>query len=259
MLDLDYYRFTQDIRGSSSDRKSYKFCLSNLLSAFVFSKFSEEIKKRLIGLANFLPYNFEEQMDNAVVTKRLIERAKFYAEYADEATYIVQPTENESIVTISHHSPSLNNSKNIEEQKKSVDFLSFNNIAYWAHKSLLQDSIVEGYSIQSALEFMKQYDELELFEDGCEGWTEESTHKRMKQNAVVAVATMALCFREALADTDLEWAREVINKILDLPFNSYECSTPEAKLTFHPKIFASKALASEIKFDTADDNSKIQI
>ncbi|AOY43012.1 hypothetical protein AOT82_633 [Psychrobacter sp. AntiMn-1] len=64
----------------------------------------------------------------------------------------------------------------------------------------------------------------------------------MKQNAVVAVATMALCFREALADTDLEWAREVINKILDLPFNSYECSTPEAKLTFHPKIFASKAL-----------------
>ncbi|BBI67472.1 hypothetical protein PKHYL_16630 [Psychrobacter sp. KH172YL61] len=101
-----------------------------------FSKFSEEIKKRLIGLANFLPYNFEEQMDNAVVTKRLIERAKFYAEYADEATYIVQPTENESIVTISHHSPSLNNSKNIEEQKKSVDFLSFNNIAYWAHKSL---------------------------------------------------------------------------------------------------------------------------
>lgn len=259
ILDLDYYRFTQDIRGSSSDRKSYKFCLSNLLSAFVFSKFSEEIKKRLIGLANFLPYNFEEQMDNAVVTKRLIERAKFYAEYADEATYIVQPTENESIVTISHHSPSLNNSKNIEEQKKSVDFLSFNNIAYWAHKSLLQDSIVEGYSIQSALEFMKQYDELELFEDGCEGWTEESTHKRMKQNAVVAVATMALCFREALADTDLEWAREVINKILDLPFNSYECSTPEAKLTFHPKIFASKALASEIKFDTADDNSKIQL
>lgn len=259
ILDLDYYRFTQDIRGSSSDRKSYKFCLSNLLSAFVFSKFSEEIKKRLIGLANFLPYNFEEQMDNAVVTKRLIERAKFYAEYADEATYIVQPTENESIVTISHHSPSLNNSKNIEEQKKSVDFLSFNNIAYWAHKSLLQDSIVEGYSIQSALEFMKQYDELKLFEDGCEGWTEESTHKRMKQNAVVAVATMALCFREALADTDLEWAREVINKILDLPFNSYECSTPEAKLTFHPKIFASKALASEIKFDTADDNSKIQL
>ena len=259
ILDLDYYRFTQDIRGSTSDRKSYKFCLSNLLNAFVFSKFSEEIKKRLIGLANFLPYNFEEQMDNAVVTKRLIERAKFYAEYADEATYIVQPTENESIVTISHHSPSLNNSKNIEEQKKSVDFLSFNNIAYWAHKSLLQDSIVEGYSIQSALEFMKQYDELELFEDGCEGWTEESTHKRMKQNAVVAVATMALCFREALADTDLEWAREVINKILDLQFNSYECSTPEAKLTFHPKIFASKALASEIKFDTADDNSKIQI
>ncbi|MGE6439865.1 ATP-binding protein, partial [Psychrobacter sp. NPDC078370] len=212
VLDLDYYRYTQDIRGSSSDRKSYKFCLSNLLSAFVFSKFSEEIKKRLIGLENFLPYNFEEQMDNAVVTERLIERAKFYAEYADEATYIVQPTENENIVAISHHSPSLNSSKNLEEHKQSVNFLNFNNIAYWAHKSLLQDSIVEGYSIQSALNFIKEHDEPELFEDDCEGWTEESTRTRMKQNAIVAVATMTLWFRKGLVDADLMWARSVISR-----------------------------------------------
>lgn len=259
VLDLDYYRYTQDIRGSSSDRKSYKFCLSNLLSAFVFSKFSEEIKKRLIGLENFLPYNFEEQMDNAVVTERLIERAKFYAEYADEATYIVQSTENENIVAISHHSPSLNSSKNLEEHKQSVNFLNFNNIAYWAHKSLLQDSIVEGYSIQSALDFIKEHDEPELFEDDCEGWTEESTRTRMKQNAIVAVATMTLWFRKGLVDADLMWARGVISRAVLIPFNSYECNTSEAKLSFHPKIFSSKALASEIRFDPADDNAKLQL
>lgn len=259
VLDLDYYRYTQDIRGSSSDRKSYKFCLSNLLSAFVFSKFSEEIKKRLIGLENFLPYNFEEQMDNAVVTERLIERAKFYAEYADETTYIVQPTENENIVAISHHSPSLNSSKNLEEHKQSVNFLNFNNIAYWAHKSLLQDSIVEGYSIQSALDFIKEHDEPKLFEDGCEGWTEESTRTRMKQNAIVAVATMTLWFRKGLADADLMWARGIISRAVLIPFNSYECNTSEAKLSFHPKIFSSKALASEIRFDPTDDNAKLQL
>lgn len=282
VLDLDYYRFTQDIRGSSTPlisysgkqlthrkdideikkiytKTGYKSCLSNLLTAFIFSEFSDELKVILNEFKNFLPYDYEEQIDNLAVTEKLLERANFYAEYADKTTYSVQPTENENIVTISHHSPSLNNSKNIEEQKKSVDFLSFNNIAYWAHKSLLQDSIVEGYSIQSALDFMKQYDELELFEDGCEGWTEESTHKRMKQNAVVAVATMTLWFRKGLVDADLMWARGVISRAVLIPFNSYECNTSEAKLSFHPKIFSSKALASEIRFDPADDNAKLQL
>ncbi|MDN3399417.1 NACHT domain-containing protein [Psychrobacter sp. APC 3426] len=282
VLDLDYYRFTQDIRGSSTPlisysgkhlthrkdideikkiytKTGYKSCLSNLLTAFIFSEFSDELKVILNKFKNFLPYDYEEQIDNSAVTEKLLERANFYAEYADKTTYSVQPTENENIVTISHHSSSLDSSKNIEEQKKSVDFLSFNNIAYWAHKSLLQDSIVEGYSIQSALDFIKEHDEPELFEDDCEGWTEESTRTRMKQNAIVAVATMTLWFRKGLADADLMWARGVINRAVLIPFNSYECSTSEAKLSFHPKIFSSKALASEIRFDPAGDNAKLQL
>ena len=253
VLNLDYYRFTQDIRGSSTPlisysgkqlthrkdideikkiytKTGYKSCLSNLLTAFIFSEFSDELKVILNEFKNFLPYDYEEQIDNSAVTEKLLERANFYAEYADKTTYSVQPTENENIVTISHHSPSLNSSKNLEEQKKSVDFLSFNNIAYWAHKSLLQDSIVEGYSIQSALEYIKEHDDPELFEDDCEGWTEESTRKRMKQNAFAAVATMTLCFRKGLTNADLVWARSVINRAILLPFNSHECSTPEAQL-----------------------------
>ncbi|MEO1898687.1 MAG: hypothetical protein ABGX68_02710 [Methylococcales bacterium] len=81
----------------------------------------------------------------------------------------------------------------------------------------------------------------------------------MEQNAVAAVATMVLCFRKGLADTDLEWAREIISKILDLPFNSYECSTPEAQLVFHPKKFVSKALASEIKNGTYNGDTRLQL
>jgi len=282
ILDLDYYRFTQDIRGSSTPlisysgkqfthkkdideikkiyiKTGYKSCLSNLLTAFIFSEFSDELKVILNEFKNFLPHDYEEQIDNSAVTEKLLERANFYAEYADKTTYSVQPTENENIVTISHHSPSLSSSKSIEEQRKSVDFLSFNNIAYWAHKSLLQDSIVEGYSIQLALDFIKEHDEPELFEDDCEGWTEKSTRTRMKQNAIVAVATMTLWFRKGLADADLVWARGVINRAVLLPFNSYECSTSEAKLSFHPKIFSSKALASEIRFDPAGDDAKLQL
>lgn len=282
VLNLDYYRFTQDIRGSSTPlisysgkqlthrkdideikkiytKTGYKSCLSNLLTAFIFSEFSDELKVILNEFKNFLPYDYEEQIDNSAVTEKLLERANFYAEYADKTTYSVQPTENENIVTISHHSPSLNSSKNLEEQKKSVDFLSFNNIAYWAHKSLLQDSIVEGYSIRSALEYIKEHDEPELFEDDCEGWTEESTRKRMKQNAFAAVATMTLCFRKGLTNADLVWARSVINRAILLPFNSHEYSISEAKLTFHPKVFVSKALTSEIRSNTGDDNAKLQL
>tara|TARA_R110000751_G_scaffold9128_3_gene34971 strand:- start:68 stop:1540 length:1473 start_codon:yes stop_codon:yes gene_type:complete len=70
---------------------------------------------------------------------------------------------------------------------------------------------------------------------------------------------MTLWFRKGLADADLMWARGVISRAVLIPFNSYECNTSEAKLSFHPKIFSSKALASEIRFDPADDNAKLQL
>ncbi|PNK59800.1 AAA family ATPase [Psychrobacter sp. FDAARGOS_221] len=279
VLDLDYYRYTQDLGGSSAPlisyagkhlthkkdigeikemytKAGYQSCLSSLLTAFMFSEFSDEIKVRLNEFKNSLPYDFEDQFGSTEVTEKLLERAGFYAEYADETTYSVQPTENKNIVTISHHSPSLNSSKNRAEQKKSSDFLIFNNIAYWSQKSLLQGAIVEGYSIPSALGYIKEHDDSQLFEDSCGGWEYEAIYRRMKQNAISAVATMALCFREGLTDTDLKWAREIIDKVMSLPFNSYECSTADAQLMFHPKLFASNALVAEIRNDVDADYAK---
>lgn len=281
VLDLDYYRFTQDIRGSSTPlisysgkqlthrkdideiknmytKTGYKSCLSNLLTAFIFSEFSDELKAILNEFKNFLPYDYEEQIDNSMVTEKLLERANFYAEYADKTTYTVQPTGNENLVTISHHSPSLNSNKKIEEQKRNVDFISFNNIAYWAHQSLLQDSIVEEYSIPSALEFIKEHDEPELSKGDYEAW-EEATRKRMQQNAIVGIATMVLHFREGLIDKVLAWANEIITQTVNIPLHSDECSMTDLNLILHPKVFASKAIASEIRFGTADDDLKVQL
>ncbi|MDN5653080.1 MAG: hypothetical protein L0G51_10785, partial [Lactococcus lactis] len=198
---------------------------------------------------------------NHIITENLLERCKYYSGYTDRTTYVVEPIKGTDKIAISHRSPSLDTPESIEAFEEVRRFENYITLTMWAENSLEKNTLDANVDLPKAIEFIKsQYGlDIDIFEDNCDGWSDETTRKRMEQNAVAAVATMVLCFRKGLADTDLEWAREIISKILDLPFNSYECSTPEAQLVFHPKKFVSKALASEIKNGTYNGDTRLQL
>lgn len=284
ILDLDYYRFTQDIRGASTPlisyqgknlthkteineikeiykKPSYKSFLANLIPGFMLSEFEDLLKHELNNLSNNLSYNYTEHIGNHIITENLLERCKYYSGYTDRTTYVVEPIKGTDKIAISHRSPSLDTPESIEAFEEVRRFENYITLTMWAENSLEKNTLDANVDLPKAIEFIKsQYGlDIDIFEDNCDGWSDETTRKRMEQNAVAAVATMVLCFRKGLADTDLEWAREIISKILDLPFNSYECSTPEAQLVFHPKKFVSKALASEIKNGTYNGDTSLQL
>jgi len=258
LLDLDFYRSIQDrqAQGASTSQKSY---LANLIPAYLLSDLGENTVTKLVSLNERLPYDYEEQIENVDITNALLAQSQYYAEQSDLTNYQGKLTEDEEQIAITYQSPSANTPENLKKIEAATIYQNHSILSMWAKDCLTKNILNKNIDIRSAINFIKGHDELQLFEDNCEGWTEESTRKRMKQNTVVAVATMAICFREGLTDADLEWARSIINRAVLVPFNSYECSTPEAQLIFHPKKFVSEALASEIKNSTYNDDTKLQL
>ena len=258
VLDLDFYRSTQDrqAQGASTSLKPY---LASIIPAYLLSDLGENTVTKLVSLNERIPYDYEEQIENVDITNALLAQSQYYAEQSDLKNYQGKLTEDEEQIAITYHSPSANTPENLKKIEAATIYQNYSILSMWAKDCVTKNILNKNIDIRSAINFIKEHDELQLFEDDCEGWTEESTRKRMKQNAVVAVATMTLCFREGLTDADLEWARSIINRAVSVPFNSYECSTPEAQLIFHPKKFVSEALASEIKNSTYNDDTKLQL
>lgn len=258
VLDLDFYRSTQDrqAQGASTSQKSY---LANIIPAYLLSDLGENTVTKLVSLNERLPYDYEEQIENVDITNALLAQSQYYAEQSDLKNYQGKLTEDEEKISITYHSPSENTPENLKKIEAATIYQNYSILSMWAKDCLTKNILNKNIDIRSAINFIKEHDELQLFEDDCEDWTEESTRKRMKQNTVVAVATMTICFREGLTDADLEWARSIINRAVSVSFNSYECSTPEAQLMFHPKKFVSEALASEVKNSTYNDDTKLQL
>lgn len=277
ILELDKYRFQQDLQEPSTtlmslqgeskyqkdievirhnySREGHKTSLEFLLrNYFINSEFQELTKDKLSNFKADLPFYFENEKTDETRIKFLEERADFYVEYINFDNYYSQKnTENRLGIYFNH--PHYEEQVESEEHKKLNEILNCSQVAFWAEKSLEAKKIQDTFTLESVIEFLKSIEEKDLFHDACDTYEDSSTHKRMKQSAFSALATMILVFRTDRKKSDLEWARDILNQAARLPYSSYEVGCPQASLTFHPKKFLAQALSSEIIHDSMDDST----
>ncbi|MCH2070579.1 ATP-binding protein [Acinetobacter pittii] len=275
ILELDKYRFQQCLQEPSTtlfslqdkskyqndieavrhnfNRQGHKLNLEFLLKYyFINSEFRELTKDKLSNLKVDLPFNFEHQKVDESIINFLEQRAAYYAEYGNFENYFSQKIDENQIGIFFNH-PQYRKQSESKEYKQLNEFATYFGVAYWAEKSLEANAIQNNYTIDSVIKLFKDLEEKDLFEDACDVQESSSTHKSMKQNAFSALATMILVFRANSKEDDLEWARDILNQAVQLPYSSYEVGCPQASLTFHPKKFLAQALASEIIHNTMNN------
>lgn len=275
ILALDKYRFQQDLQEPSTtlislqgeskyqkdieavrhnyNREGHKSSLEFLLrNYFISPEFRELTKDKLSNSKADLPFNFEHEKTDQSSISFLEERADFYAEYANNKNYFYQEIDENQINFIFNH-PQHKKQAESEEHRQLNEFAICSSIAYWAEKSLEAHIIQNNYTIDSVIEFLKNVEEESLFLDSCEIDDDSYVTRRMKQNAFGALATMILVFRADCTESELEWARNILNQVVQLSYSSYEVRCPQASLAFHPKKFLAQALSSEIIHESMDD------
>ncbi|KHF77843.1 hypothetical protein PJ15_0899 [Acinetobacter sp. neg1] len=246
ILELDKYRFQQDLQEPSTT--FLEFLLRNY---FINPEFRELTKDKLSNFKADLPFNFKHEKIDESIIKFLEGRAVFYAEYGNAKNYSYQELENQISFGFNH--PHYQEQANSKEHKEKNNFLIFSQIAYWAEQSLIAQEIQNTYTLESVGEFLKNIEEESLFLDACDIDDDTYVIRRMKQNAFSALATMIFVFRADCTESKLEWARDILNQVVQLPYSSYEVGCPQASLTFHPKKFLAQALVNEIIHGTMND------
>ncbi|MDH2048659.1 ATP-binding protein, partial [Acinetobacter johnsonii] len=275
ILELDKYRFQQDLQEPSTtlislqgeskyqkdinavrhnySREGHKLILESLLiNYFINHSFRELIKDKLSNLKTNLIFNFEHGKADQSSIIFLEERADYYAEYGNTENYSYQKIDENQFAYYFGHPQ---NKKQVEskEYKRLNEFVICSRVAYWAEKSLEAEAVQNNYTIDSVIELFKELEEKDLFQDACDVYDGSSTHKSMKQSAFSALATMILVFRADCNEDDLEWARNILNQVVQLPYSSYEIDCPQASLSFHPKKFLAQGLVNEIIHDSMND------
>ncbi|NKG37860.1 ATP-binding protein [Acinetobacter johnsonii] len=275
ILELDNYRFKQDLQEPSTtlislqgeskyqkdievvrhnySREGHKISLEFLLrNYFINSEFRELTKDKLSKFKADLPFYFENEKTDEATIENLEERANFLVEYVNLDNYYSQKnTENRIGIYFNH--PHYQDQVESEEHKKLNEFTICSSIAYWAQKSLEANAIQNNYTIDSVIKLLKDLEVKDLFQNACDVYGDQSTYKSMKQNAFSAIATMILVFRADRNEDDLEWARNILNQVVQLPYSSYEIDCPQASLSFHPKKFLAQGLVDEIIHNSMDD------
>ncbi|RLZ09663.1 ATP-binding protein [Acinetobacter sp. 2JN-4] len=277
ILELDKYRFQQDLQEPSTtlislqgeskyqkdieavrqnyNREGHKLNLEFLLkNYFTNPEFRELTKDKLSNFKAELPFNFLYEKTDECSINSLEERANYYAEYANITNYLFQEMDKYHFKFFFNH-PEHKKQAESKEHKQQNETFYCSQIAFWAEKSLKAQKIQDTFTLESVIEFLKSIEEKDLFHDACDTYEDSSTHKRMKQSAFSALATMILVFRTDRKKSDLEWARDILNQAVRLPYSSYEVGCPQASLTFHPKKFLAQALSSEIIHDSMDDST----
>lgn len=275
ILELDKYRFQQDLQEPSTtlislqgeskyqkdinavrhnySREGHKLILESLLiNYFINHSFRELIKDKLSNLKTNLIFNFEHGKADQSSIIFLEERADYYAEDGNTENYSYQKIDENQFAYYFGHPQ---NKKQVEskEYKRLNEFVICSRVAYWAEKSLEAEAVQNNYTIDSVIELFKELEEKDLFQDACDVYDGSSTHKSMKQSAFSALATMILVFRADCNEDDLEWARNILNQVVQLPYSSYEIDCPQASLSFHPKKFLAQGLVNEIIHDSMND------
>jgi hypothetical protein len=184
---------------------------------------AEKFKAALARFPYDLPYELEEQKSDDGFAAHLKQEAERWAGLGDSKNYTQTPYD-ATHVAISYESPKPltdNEQKRLEE---SATLLRGFNIVGWATKSLSDNKIADGLTLNQAVAHAKKVDTKSAFDE----YNESASSP---QSVVASVAACVIRFGDPQSD-DYKWAWEVMARVEGMkePDHVYR----GAKIPWHP-------------------------
>lgn len=221
-----------------------------MVSRFMFteSPLRDQARELILNFKNELPFQYEEQRNNAEERKRLTKQAIEYAELADLANYkAYRIAEDSDELAIVHISPSAADPESLAEADKAKEYLKHADLWTWAAKSFEGHTLDVAHALGNAIQSCKESDSIDLFE-----YQEtENTHLEMRRRSVAAVASVVLNFREGCTEEELEWARGILRRAIRLQERVHTMWSASSAALWHHGIYVARGLAADIREGTA--------
>lgn len=267
LLAADHNRWTQDLSPfasligftSSTDkphaeairaannRQIRKTELKWMVPRFVFSTgpIRDRSREAILNFKNDLPFQYEEHRNNQRAREHLTVQALEFAELAYPENYQAYRTKDDSEqISIVHVSPSAARPEKVAKAEEASRWLKQTDLWTWASKSFEGKALNDTYAIEDAIALAKEADANGLYEHSNNENDEELLN--MRRGAVAATAAIALNFRESCTQEDLEWAREVLRRAIQLPEDN-RMRSPSSIIPWHHAIYVARGLAADIR------------
>ncbi|MBY3332822.1 ATP-binding protein [Rhizobium laguerreae] len=241
-----------DLIQAANAREIRKKQLCWLLQRFYMLGGEEMAKKTRAAVLAFkdaLPFQIEEHRELPAAIEHLSLQADEYAELVDADYYRAYKTDNPDQVAIVHVSPSALEPEQMAKADRARLHVQEGNLWTWATKAFEQGKLGDGLTVASAIELARRLDSADLFV------VAEQEDGGSRRGAIAGAAAIALRFREELDPVDVEWARSIMHRAVDAPEKRDAMWSSRALIPWHHATFASRGLAADLSFGTADGDA----
>ncbi|MFT8720759.1 hypothetical protein, partial [Acetobacter sp.] len=194
-------------------------------------------KKTMEAFPENLPYIIEEERENLQRTQDLREKAELWSGLGNIKNYRRYETENDQIA-IGYESPKQVPEAMQERSIKAAEFLTHQRVLNWAQKSLNENGLIKGITLEDAITFAKKQDSDELFEELA-----DAGQPAMIQSGVSAIAACLIRFGESNS-SDQPWAWHVMERVLKMRERG---EAHGSKIPWHPCFHLISALFHDRK------------
>ena len=224
-------------------RNSRKRNVRQLAAAFAMTG-NDQLRDRFrVALAAFptaLPFEFEEDANDALTTKRFMELAVLWAGQGDSDNYRAVPTQS-GLTEILYESPVPLDTEQQIRLEETTAFLHASSVLDWATRSLEQNALQPRLNLERAIAFAKQYDTDEMFEVRYD----VGDHAVQSAISCIAACVIRLGSEES---GELEWAWEVMGRV----WNMRERPLNGSQVSWHPFNHLIVALVHKRQTDSLD-------
>jgi len=237
---------------AANARSVRKTQLSWMVPRFVFATgpIRNRARAAILNFKNDLPYQYEEQRDNPEEREHLAAQALKYSELADPQNFkAYRIKEDPGQVEIVHVSPSASKPENIARFEEASKDLRQSSLWVWASKSFEEGAVQITHTIEDAIALAREADSGDLFVHSNK--ENEAENLPMRRGAVAATAAIVLNFREGLAHSDLEWARDVLGRAIRLKERPDWKWSPGSSILWHHAIYVARGVAADLREGTA--------
>lgn len=206
---------------------------------------AEKASKAIAGFASDLPFDYEEECEDAGRVEYLRRTAEIWAEVGKRENYRATPSQDGSGVVIEMENPKAQGADIEEIKQRQVTMEENFRLLNWTHDSFEKGAISDRLSVADAIRDARRLDASELFDE---------VHPHVdpgsqRQAAVAGVAAAAIRFGQSTSTDDLEWAADVCSRAW------LTCEAPDdpffrgSALLHHPVLFACRGLAGLLQHE----------
>jgi hypothetical protein len=201
---------------------------------------------------DLLPFEFEEERQDEIHIKYLLQRAEIWAECGKNENYSKTLVDDGSAIQIELKNPKLEEPNMLKMSQNAALYLERLRILNWVHDCFEHNCLSEAIPLSEAIEIVKSFDTGDLF---FKPHTIRDFEEQ-RPSAVAGVAAVVLCFSIDLADDDLRWAQNIIFQAVETPESQENMWRAEAFVIDHPCLYAVHGLANLLKRSISLLNAK---